>query len=66
MAAPLDHLGTVLASNTVATLLSAAHRPETNLLRAMFLDPDIKELYPHWATETEALVAAVRPTAGAK
>jgi transcriptional regulator with XRE-family HTH domain len=61
----LDHLGTVLAANTVATLLSAAHRPGTNLLRAMFLDPDIKGLYPDWATETEALVAAVRPAVGA-
>jgi transcriptional regulator with XRE-family HTH domain len=60
----VDRLATVLAANAVARLLSPAHRPGTNLLRALFLDPDAKALYRDWEDECRALVAAMRPAAG--
>jgi transcriptional regulator with XRE-family HTH domain len=61
----VDRLTTLLAVNALGRLLSVAHRPGTNLLRALFLDADVKALYPDWDGEAEALVAAVRPVAGA-
>ena len=60
----VDRLTTVLAVNALGRLLSVAHRPGTSLLRALFLDPDVKALYPDWGGEAKALVAAVRSAAG--
>ena len=55
-----DRLGKVLAANALARLLSPAYRPGTNMLRTLFLDPDVRGLYADWDGETEALVAAMR------
>ncbi|HWG26092.1 helix-turn-helix transcriptional regulator [Actinospica sp.] len=54
-----DRLNTVLAANALAQRLSPAYRPGANLLRVLFLDPDVKGLYRDWDAEAEALVAAL-------
>jgi transcriptional regulator with XRE-family HTH domain len=56
----VDRLTTVLAANALGRLLSEAHRPGTNLLRTLFLDPAAKAFYLDWDAETEALVAGMR------
>jgi transcriptional regulator with XRE-family HTH domain len=60
-----DRLHTVLAANALARRLSPAYRPGANLLRVLFLDPDVKGLYRDWDAEAEALVAALHVAARA-
>jgi hypothetical protein len=39
--------------------------PGTNMLRAIFLDPAVHDLYPGWEAKVPSLVAALRAMAGA-
>jgi transcriptional regulator with XRE-family HTH domain len=54
----------VLASNDLAAALSPNLRPGHNRLRAVFLDPAEKALYPDWEQATSRLVAGVRVSVG--
>lgn len=59
-----DRVMTVLAANALATRLSPHFRPGVNLLRAVFLDPDARELHPDWERATEQSVSGLRSLAG--
>lgn len=54
----------VLAANPIARALSPNLAPGTNRLRAAFLDPRERDLYPDWAAATAGVVAQLRATAG--
>jgi transcriptional regulator with XRE-family HTH domain len=54
----------VLASNGVARALSPIFSPGVNLVRAAFLDPDVKALYRDWDRMTSSTVAGLRARAG--
>jgi transcriptional regulator with XRE-family HTH domain len=54
----------VLAANPLATALSPSYRVGTNLLRATFLDPEVRELYEDWESTSASVVAAVRALTG--
>jgi transcriptional regulator with XRE-family HTH domain len=54
----------VLAANPLATALSPRLVPGGNRLRALFLDPDEKALYPEWDHATARMVAGFRSSVG--
>ncbi len=54
----------VLAANNLACSLSPNLRAGQNRLRAVFLDPAEKALYPDWDTATARLVAGFRESVG--
>ncbi|GAB3613299.1 helix-turn-helix transcriptional regulator [Humibacter ginsengisoli] len=54
----------VLAANPLATALSPRLVPGENRLRAMFLDPDERDLFPDWEDTTARLVAGFRRSVG--
>jgi transcriptional regulator with XRE-family HTH domain len=54
----------VLAANDLAIALSPIYRPGSNLLRAIFLDPEARELYVEWDTIARQAVAALRAVTG--
>jgi transcriptional regulator with XRE-family HTH domain len=54
----------VLASNAIARALSPMFEPGTNVLRAIFLDPAVHDLFPDWEAKAPSLVAALRAMAG--
>lgn len=54
---------TVLAANTLGAALSPNYRPGVNLLRAIFLDPDERDLHQDWDRATTEAVAGVRAAA---
>ena len=54
----------VLASNGAARALSPIFAPGVNLVRAAFLDPDVKALYRDWDRMTSSTVAGLRAQAG--
>ena len=54
----------VLASNGAARALSPIFSPGVNLVRAAFLDPDVKALYRDWDRMTSSTVAGLRAQAG--
>jgi transcriptional regulator with XRE-family HTH domain len=54
----------VLAANSLASALSPNLQPGLNRLRAVFLDPAEKELYPDWDHATARLVASFRESVG--
>ena len=54
----------VLAANALATALSPAFRPGVNLVRATFLDPDIRTLFGDWPDIALRSVARLRALAG--
>jgi len=54
----------VLAANTLASALSPAFRPGVNLVRAVFLDPDLRTLVSDWETVAQSAVARLRALAG--
>jgi transcriptional regulator with XRE-family HTH domain len=54
----------VLAANALAYALSPNLQPGQNRLRAVFLDPGEKALYPDWDTATAGLVAGFRQSVG--
>lgn len=56
---------TVLAANPLATALSPSYRPHVNLLRAVFLDPDERELRRDWDRAATEAVAGIRAVSAA-
>ncbi|GAB3606591.1 helix-turn-helix transcriptional regulator [Conyzicola nivalis] len=54
----------VLASNETARALSPIFTPGVNLIRAAFLDPEVKSLYRDWDRMTSNTVAGLRAQAG--
>ncbi|MDO8213520.1 helix-turn-helix domain-containing protein [Conexibacter sp. CPCC 206217] len=58
-------LGEVLASNALARALSPIYEPGVNALRAVFLDPAVRDLYgDDWERVAESVVAGARALAG--
>jgi hypothetical protein len=53
----------VLAANPLAMALSPTYTPGVNLLRAMLLDPTVRDLYEDWEAILEGTVAGLRATA---
>lgn len=54
----------VLAANNLAQALSPNLQPNQNRLRAVFLDPAERTLYPDWPQATARLVAGFRESVG--
>jgi transcriptional regulator with XRE-family HTH domain len=54
----------VLAVNHIATLLAPFYAVGENLLRAAFLDPRVRDLYPDWEGICGSVVAAYRARVG--
>jgi len=54
----------VLASNEMARALSPIFTPGVNLVRAAFLDPEVRSLYRDWDRMTASTVAGLRAQAG--
>ncbi|WP_214406608.1 helix-turn-helix domain-containing protein [Pseudonocardia lacus] len=59
-----DRTFDVLAANRLATALWPGLRPGTNRLRAVFLDPDERDLLPDWEHAIGGMVAAFRSSIG--
>ncbi|MCS5718780.1 helix-turn-helix transcriptional regulator [Herbiconiux sp. CPCC 205763] len=57
------HTLDVLASNALARALSPIFTPGTNLVRAAFLDPHVKQLWRDWTEMTSGTVAGLRAQA---
>ncbi len=55
----------VLATNALGASIAACSSPGVNQVRAVFLDPEARELYPDWDTVTAETVASLRASAGA-
>ncbi|MFK0248112.1 helix-turn-helix domain-containing protein [Amycolatopsis azurea] len=56
----------VLAANKAAMVLSPMYRPGRNLVRDVFLDPAVRDLFPDWPEIAGQTVAALRATAEAR
>jgi transcriptional regulator with XRE-family HTH domain len=54
----------VLAANPLACALSPVYRPGVNILRALFLDPGVREYYRDWEKITTGTVGTLRELAG--
>jgi transcriptional regulator with XRE-family HTH domain len=54
----------VLAVNTLATALAPYYTKGENLVRAAFLDPRVRDMYPDWEHVTETTVAGLRALIG--
>jgi transcriptional regulator with XRE-family HTH domain len=54
----------VLAANRLATAVSPSIRPGVNRLRAVFLDPAERDLYPDWEQAVRSMVAGFRASVG--
>jgi transcriptional regulator with XRE-family HTH domain len=54
----------VLAANRLATAVSPSIRPGVNRLRAVFLDPAERDLYPDWEQVVRSMVAGFRASVG--
>lgn len=61
-----DPLGEVLAANTLAGALSPSFTTGSNTLRAAFLDPALRSLYPAWTEVAAEAVAGLRAAAGSE
>jgi transcriptional regulator with XRE-family HTH domain len=53
----------VLAANKLAMALSPMYTPGRNLVRDMFLDPDVRAIFPDWAEIAVQTTAALRAEA---
>jgi hypothetical protein len=53
----------VLAANKLAMALSSLYTPGQNLVRGIFLDPAIRELFPDWPEIAAQTAAALRAEA---
>jgi transcriptional regulator with XRE-family HTH domain len=58
-------LMTVLAANAMAVALSPFFAPGANLLRAAFLEPEVREFFRDWDEMTAKIVAHLRSVVGA-
>jgi hypothetical protein len=54
----------VLAANSLALALAPYYAVGTNLVRATFLDPRVRDMYDDWELITESAVAALRSLVG--
>lgn len=54
----------VLAANAMASALSPIFTPGVNLVRAVFVDPDVRKLWRDWNTFAESVVARLRVLVG--
>jgi transcriptional regulator with XRE-family HTH domain len=54
----------VLAANSLALALAPYYAVGTNLVRATFLDPRVRDMYADWERVTESAVAALRALVG--
>jgi transcriptional regulator with XRE-family HTH domain len=54
----------VLASNALASALSPIYTPGVNLVRAAFLDPQVRNLYVDWEATVQSAVAGLRALTG--
>jgi transcriptional regulator with XRE-family HTH domain len=54
----------VLAANALASALSPVFSPGVNLVRATFLDPEVRRLVGDWEEVTQSAVARLRALAG--
>jgi hypothetical protein len=57
---------TILASNPVARALSRFFAPGENIMRAAFLEPELRTLYRDWEMLTTRIVPFVRAVLGAE
>jgi hypothetical protein len=57
---------TILASNSVARALSRFFTPGENIMRAAFLEPELRTLYRDWEMLTTRIVPLVRALLGAE
>lgn len=55
----------VLAANPLALALSPAFSPGVNLVRALFLDPELRNLYGDWERVARSFVGRLRALVGA-
>ena len=55
---------TVLAANALNVALCPVFRPGVNLLRALFLEPELRSLYSDWQDVAHSAVARVRVLVG--
>lgn len=62
----LDRLRTVVVANRFTTALVPMLFQGANQLRALFLDPRARTLFPDWTEVTEDAVASLRVTASAR
>ncbi len=54
----------VLAVNPLATAIAPWYVPGSNLVRAAFLEPRLRDMYEDWERTTESTVAGLRALAG--
>lgn len=54
----------VLAANSLAIALSPSLQPGTNIVRSVFLDPAVHDLFDEWEQGLEGVVASLRALAG--
>jgi transcriptional regulator with XRE-family HTH domain len=54
----------VLAANTLAIALNRCSVPGVNQVRAIFLDPEAREIFPEWDVVAADTVASLRAAAG--
>jgi hypothetical protein len=54
----------VLAANPLATAVAPYHAPGHNLVRAAFLDPQVRDMYEDWEYVTASTVAGLRVLVG--
>lgn len=59
-----DRYTNVLAANPLAAALAPFYAVGTNLVRATFLDPRVRDMYGHWDLITKDAVAALRALVG--
>jgi hypothetical protein len=59
-----DRYTTVLAANALAPALAPFLAVGTNLVRATFLDPRVRDMYRDWESSTERAVAHLRAHVG--
>lgn len=59
-----DRHTNVLAANALAVALCPAFSPGSNMLRAVFVDPAMRDFYDDWDTVAEHVVAHVRGLVG--
>ncbi|TDE11479.1 helix-turn-helix transcriptional regulator [Jiangella asiatica] len=55
----------VLAANPLALTVNSCSAPGVNQVRAVFLDPAARDIYPDWDTVAQETVASLRAAAGA-
>ncbi|WP_034262219.1 helix-turn-helix transcriptional regulator [Actinospica robiniae] len=60
----LNRYADVLESNALARALTPTNQPGSNVIRAAFLDPDLRKLYLNWDEMSSRAVASLRALVG--